>query len=385
MFQLFAVSTPGLEPLVIQELRGLGLKPAPSSSSLTSQEERYETGGAEFQGSLKDLYRANLHLRTASRILIRLGFFEATQFPELRRKAADLPWEQYLSPGMPISLRVACHASRLYHQRAVAERVVGGIGDRIGQPPCLRKFDEETSDSFPQLILVRILNNQCIISLDSSGALLHRRGYRLATSKAPLRETLAAAMLLAARWDGVSPLIDPFCGSGTIPIEAALFAQQIPPGYRRTFAFMNWSAFDKALWNTVRAFHSDSEKTGKPRIISSDRDAGAIQAARANAERAGIPDTIEFACQAISSIDPPAGPGWIVTNPPYGKRLPSNRDLRNLYAQLGKTLRSRCPKWKVVMLCDSIQLVGATGLKFEKAIPTLNGGLKVKIMIGHVD
>jgi putative N6-adenine-specific DNA methylase len=192
-------------------------------------------------------------------------------------------------------------------------------------------------------------------------------------------------MLLAARWDGVSPLIDPFCGSGTIPIEAALFAQQIPPGYRRTFAFTNWSAFDKALWNTVRAFHSDSEKTGKPRIISSDRDAGAIQAARANAERAGIPDTIEFACQAISSIDPPAGPGWIVTNPPYGKRLPSNRDLRNLYAQLGKTLRSRCPKWKVVMLCDSIQLVGATGLKFEKAIPTLNGGLKVKIMIGHVD
>jgi putative N6-adenine-specific DNA methylase len=255
----------------------------------------------------------------------------------------------------------------------------------MGQPPCLSKFDEEASDSLPQLVYVRILNNQCTISLDSSGPLLHRRGYRLATAKAPLRETLAAAMLLAARWDGVSPLIDPFCGSGTIPIEAVLFARNIPPGYRRSFAFMNWPAFDPVLWGTVHASHSDSEKRTKPRIIASDRDSGAIQAARANAERAGIPDAIEFACQAVSSMEPLAGPGWVVTNPPYGKRLPSNKDLRNLYAQFGKTLRSKCPGWKVVMLCDSIQLAGATGLKFEEAIPTLNGGLKVKIFVGHVD
>jgi putative N6-adenine-specific DNA methylase len=385
MLQFFAISTPGLEPFLIQELRGIGLKPASSSSSLSSREEGYETGGVEFQGSLKDLYRANLHLRTASRILVRLGFFEAARFPELRRKAADLPWEQYLSPEMDISLRVTCHASRLYHQRAVAERVAGAINDRLGQPPCLRKFDEETNDSLPQLVFVRILNNQCTISLDSSGALLHRRGYRLATAKAPLRETLAAAMLLAARWDGVSPLIDPFCGSGTIPIEAALFARQIPPGYRRTFAFMNWPSFNKTLWDTVHGLHFDSEKRAKPRIIASDRDAGAIQAAHANAERARVLDAIEFACQAVSSMEPPTGPGWVVTNPPYGKRLPSNKDIRNLYAQFGKTLRSKCPGWKVVMLCDSVQLIRATGLKFEETISTLNGGLKVKIMVGHID
>jgi len=193
------------------------------------------------------------------------------------------------------------------------------------------------------------------------------------------------AVFLAAGWDGVSPLIDPFCGSGTIPIEAALFALQIPPGYRRTFAFMNWSMFDAALWDAVHASHSDLEKRAKPRIIASDRDAGAVQAARANAGRAGVLGAIEFACQAISSMEPPVGPGWIVTNPPYGKRLPSSRDLRNLYAQLGKTLRSKWTGWRVVMLCDSIQLVGATGLKFEEVIPALNGGLKVKIFIGHVD
>jgi len=385
MLQFFAASAPGLEPLLIQELHRLGLKPTSSSSSFISQDEQYETGGVEFEGSLKDLYLANLHLRTASRILVRLGSFEATRFPELRRKAANLPWEQYLSPGMDISLRVACHASRLYHQRAVAERVVGAISDRLGQPPCVRKLDEEATDSSPKLILVRIQNNQCTISVDSSGPLLHRRGYRLATAKAPLRETLAAAMLLAGRWDGIAPLIDPFCGSGTIPIEAALLAREIPPGYQRTFTFMNWPSFDKSLWDTIRAFNSDLEKRAKPEIIGSDRDAGAIQAARANAERAGLSDTIEFTCQAVSYLDPPVGPGWIVTNPPYGKRLPSNKDLRNLYAQFGKTLRSKCPGWKVVMLCDSIQLVKATGLKFEETIPTPNGGLKVKIFIGHVD
>jgi len=214
---------------------------------------------------------------------------------------------------------------------------------------------------------------------------LHRRGYRLATAKAPLRETLAAAMLLAARWDGVSPLIDPCCGSGTIPIEAALFAQNIPPGYRRTFAFMNWSGFDKSLWEAVHDSYSVSEKRVKPRIIGSDRDAGAIQAARANAERAGVSDAIEFSCQAVSSMEPLTGPGWVITNPPYGKRLSSRSDLRNLYAQFGKTLRSKCPGWKVVMLCDSIQLAGATGLKFEEVIHTMNGGLKVKILVGHVD
>jgi len=385
MFKCFAVTAPGLEPLVIQELHEFGLKPAPWSSPFILQKEGHKTGGVEFEASLEDLYFANLHLRIASRILVRLGTFEVSRFAELRRKATHLPWEQFLSPQTPLSFRVACHASRLYHQRAVAERVMGAISDRIGQPPCVRKLDEEATDSSFQLILVRIQNNQCTISVDSSGALLHRRGYRLATAKAPLRETLAAAMLFAARWDGVSPLIDPFCGSGTIPIEAALLARRVPPGYRRDFTFMKWPGFDKTLWERVSAFQLDGEKQAHPRIVASDRDEGAIHRACANAERAGVIDTIEFACQAISSMEPPAGHGWVVTNPPYGRRLPASTDLRNLYAQFGKTLRSKCPGWKIVMLCDSTQLAKATGLKFEETIPTVNGGLRVNILIGHVD
>jgi putative N6-adenine-specific DNA methylase len=179
--------------------------------------------------------------------------------------------------------------------------------------------------------------------------------------------------------------MDPFCGSGTIPVEAALLARGIPPGYRRTFAFMDWPAFDKALWDTLRGSLSASPGWSPPRIFASDRDAGAIRAAQANAARAGVAEDIDFSRRAVSSIDPPAGPGWIVTNPPYGKRLSSGKDLRNLYAQMGNTLRPKCPDWRVTMLCDSTQLVRATGLKFDESIPTTNGGLKVRIFVGRVD
>jgi putative N6-adenine-specific DNA methylase len=179
--------------------------------------------------------------------------------------------------------------------------------------------------------------------------------------------------------------MDPFCGSGTIPIEAALFARGIPPGYRRTFAFMNWPTFDRALWDTLRGTLSASQEKSPPRIFASDRDAGAIRAAQANAARVGVEDGIEFSRRSVSSIDPPAGPGWIVTNPPYGKRLSSGKDLRNLYAQMGNTLRSKCPGWRVTMLCDSAQLVRATRLKFDESISTTNGGLKVRLYLGQVD
>jgi putative N6-adenine-specific DNA methylase len=192
-------------------------------------------------------------------------------------------------------------------------------------------------------------------------------------------------MLLASGWDRVSPLMDPFCGSGTIPIEAVLLARGTPPGYWRTFAFMNWPTFDRALWNTLRGPLSASPEWSPPRVFASDRDAGAIQAAQANAARVGVADGIEFSRRAVSSIDSPVGPGWIVTNPPYGKRLSFGKDLRNLYAQMGNTFRSKCPGWTVTMLCDSAQLVRATRLKFDEVISTTNGGLKVRLLVGQVD
>ena len=384
MEKLFAVCAPGLEPFAALELDQLGLigshSPSQSENILTERGPQYESGGIEFQGSLHDVYRANLYLRTASRVLVRLGEFYASAFPELRRKASRLPWENYLAPERPIALRVTCQKSRLYHEGAVAERVAGAIADRLGNPPPVQKYHEDSGTELPQLIVVRLVDNLCTISIDSSGALLHRRGYRLATAKAPLRETLASGMVMASGWDTISPLLDPFCGSGTIPIEAALLARRVPTGYTRRFAFMDWPNFDSKFWDKLLADAGKAIVSDIPKIIASDRDAGAIQAAQANAERAGVADCIEFSCKAISAIDPPPGPGWVVTNPPYGVRLSKTNDLRNLYAQLGKVLRTRCPGWHVTILCDSIQLIRSTGLEFDKGISMMNGGLKVRLV-----
>jgi putative N6-adenine-specific DNA methylase len=199
-----------------------------------------------------------------------------------------------------------------------------------------------------------------------------------------LRETLAAGILLASGWDASSPLLDPFCGAGTIAIEAALLARKIPPGIKRRFAFMDWPNFDAGMWEELLAGAEVAPKIRGPKIIASDRDAGAIQAAQANAERAGMAGGIEFSCRPISAIDPPERPGWVVTNPPYGVRLGTNKDLRKLYAQFGKVLRAKCPGWQVAMLCNSAELLRATGLKFDPGIQTRNGGLKVRLVRGRI-
>jgi putative N6-adenine-specific DNA methylase len=384
--KLFAVCTPGLEPFTFQELGRLGL----SSSPLMETEEDPERGGIEFEGSLIDLYRCNLHLRTASRVLVRLGSFYTAGFPELRRKVANLPWEPFLKAGQPVALRVTCHRSRLYHQRAVAERVAGAISERLKQtalpsPPSSKGGVRDIQQTPSQLILVRIANDHCTISIDSSGELLHRRGYRLATTKAPLRETVAAAMLLASGWDRLSPLLDPFCGSGTIAIEAALMARPIPPGRSRHFAFMDWPNFDRNIWETLLSEVSQDHSSPFPKIIASDRDAGAIRAAKANAERAGVAKHIDFSCHVVSSMEPPADRGWVVTNPPYGVRTASNKDLRNLYAQFGKVLRAKCPGWQVAILCSNVQLLHQTGLDLDKGISLMNGGIKVRLVMGKVN
>jgi putative N6-adenine-specific DNA methylase len=398
--KLFAVTAPGLAPFTAQELRNLDLLravPAARPSALDARPRLAEDmhGGVEFAGDRRALYRANLHLRTANRVLLRLGDFEAVGFTELRRRAARLPWERCLAPGQPVALRVTCHKSRLYHSDAVAERMAGAIADRLGKPPAVRKFDEQAAGHPPQLVVVRLVHDHCTVSVDSSGELLHRRGYRLATAKAPLRETLAAGMLLAAGWDpctdaGPAPLLDPFCGSGTIPIEAALLARGIAPGVNRRFAFMDWPDFDAALWKTLLA--EAEERRGSQtanlgsrlQILASDRDKGAIEMAEANAARAGVADAIEYSCRAFSAVTPPAGPGWLVTNPPYGLRVAANRDLRNLYAQLGNILRASYPGWRVAILCSDRQLLGQLRLPLDTSLALVNGGIAVVLARGLV-
>jgi putative N6-adenine-specific DNA methylase len=232
-------------------------------------------------------------------------------------------------------------------------------------------------------VVVRVANDQVTISIDSSGTLLHKRGYRQAVAKAPLRETLAAAIIMASGWDTKSPLLDPFCGSGTISIEAAMMALGIPPGANRRFAFMDWQNYDEELWKQIKGT-ANRPGTEIPSILGSDRDAGAIRMAQANAERAGVAEHIQFENHAVSNIHPPREKGWVVTNPPYGARVSQGADLRNLYAQFGNVLRKHCPGWEVAILSNDSRLLGQMRLKLDTSLYTHNGGIRVSLARGKV-
>jgi putative N6-adenine-specific DNA methylase len=399
---LFAVTAPGVAPYTAHELQQLGLLPSKQTGPAA-----LEAGGVAFEGDLAALYRANLHLRTANRVLVRVGNFRAVGFGELRKLAARLPWERYLVPGRPLALRVTCHKSRLYHSDAVGERVAAAVGERLGKQPPIQKLDEEADagsplpNAAPQLVVVRLLHDQCTISIDSSGDLLHRRGYRLATAKAPLRETLAATMLLASGWADdpgeAPPLLDPFCGSGTIAIEAAMLALDIAPGLAggsaRPYAFMHWPSFDGGLWQELAAAAAaqqrrQSERVSRPlTIAASDRDAGAVGMAQANAARAGVAEFIQFACQPVSALRAPLNEprrGWVVTNPPYGQRVSAGHDLRNLYAQFGKVIRASCAGWRVAVLASDTRLLNQLGLRLDTSLALANGGIAVRLARGVV-
>jgi putative N6-adenine-specific DNA methylase len=377
LHSFFAATAPGLKLVATQELLDLGLQ--------TSQIDAQPTaGGVSFTGTLNDLYRANLHLRSANRVLLRAGQFYAAAFSELRKKAARLDWQRWLRPGQPLALRVTCHKSRLYHSGAVAERVAGAISDRLGQIAPLQPFDQRNGGPLPQLILVRLEHDLCTISIDSSGAGLHMRGYRLATAKAPLRETLAAGLLLASGWDGSASLWDPFCGSGTIPIEAALLARRLAPGRLRRFAFMEWPGYQAGDWEQLLKQAQAQVLQVTPQIWASDRDAGALQMAQANAQRAAVGELIQFSQAAVSAAQPPPAPGWLVSNPPYGKRVSSGKDLRDLYARLGDLLRDKCPAWQFAILCSDPRLLSVTRLPIQQRISTDNGGLPVVMALGGV-
>jgi putative N6-adenine-specific DNA methylase len=374
--KIFVVCGPGIERYTKRELEELGL--------LKELNPGKEEGGVEFSGSLRDVYRANLNLRTATRVFVNIGFFPVTAFPALRQKAAHVSWEDYLQPGRPVAMRVACHGSRLYHSGAVAEYVLRAIADRLGKESPVQKLHEENAAEPPQLIGVRIVENICTLSVDSSGPLLHRRGYRLATAKAPIRETLAAAMVMASEWDRKSPLLDPFCGAGTIVIEGAMLARNRKPGYNRHFAFMGWPNYVPGVWKELQEENRGKVESFSPLILASDRDAGAIRAAEGNADRAGVRDAIQFFCRSFSAMEPPSGKGWVITNPPYGVRLKSGRDLEVLYTQWGGILRKKCRGWRIAMLGDNPAMVRLTGLNFDRGIPVFHGGLNVRLFRGEI-
>lgn len=375
-YSIFAVAAPGLEDTTAVECRGLGFAARP------------ERGGVAWDGPLADVWNANLCLRTASRVLVRAGRFRARTFHELERHALRVDWARFLRPGVRARLRVTCRKSRLYHEGAVAERLLdaveraSGVRGIVDRPGAVRS-DHDAS----LLFVVRMFRDVCTVSADSSGARLHLRGYREAVGRAPLRETLAAAMLLASGWDGSSPLVDPLCGSGTIAIEAALLARRIAPGLAaadrkpRSFAFERWPEFRPKEWRRLvdRAVSRILPRhAGK--IVASDRSRSAIRAAVSNAARAGVAADIEFDSRPLDDLTPPAGPGHLVTNPPYGvrtgDRAQSARVLESLDRRAADTMRD----WTMAVLAPA-RLATPVSPAATVAFRTRNGGMAVELRI----
>lgn len=338
------------------------------------EQPRAEAGGVGWTGDARSLMRANLWLRSASRVIARVAEFRATAFRELEKQAKRIDWGAWLDAGVVPEFRVTAKKSKLYHSDAIAERLL--LAARSGRTA--RR--EPAARSSKQLFIVRMHRDVCTISVDTSGELLHMRGYRQAVAKAPLRETLAAALLLASDWRGDEALLDPMCGSGTIPIEAAMIARNIAPGVTREFAFMRWRTFEPAAWARLKAEAASAMRPGRVAIHGGDRDAGAIAAARANAARANVASDIVFARQSLSAAEPPATTGLIATNPPYGKRASEGKDVRDLFAQLGKLMRSKFGDWRLTLLAPEERLSRQLGLPLETLLKTSNGGIRVSVL-----
>jgi putative N6-adenine-specific DNA methylase len=365
---------PGLEKLLAAELQGLGLKP-----------KEIEPGGMSAGMTPAQLYAANLHCSVASRITVRLGKFHAAEFWELEKRAERLAWHAWLPKGSEIAFRVTSRKSKLYHNDGIAERLgllvaqkVPGVS--VAVPP---GDDEEGADPRPsphtQLFLVRLINDEVTVSIDASGDLLYRRGWRHETAKAPIRETLAAAMLSASGWTAGQDLHDPFCGAGTIVIEAARRARAIPAGWDRSFAFERWPTFDAAAWREVRA---RAESAVRPRaggtLLGTDRDPGAIRAALANARRAGVERDVQFAEADIRDLPPGEGTA-IVTNPPYGVRVGEPGDMAPLYGALGRLRKGTGTT--LTFLSPDHALTQATRVTTRTAWKSLNGGIGVECLV----
>jgi len=367
----FAITAPGIAPVTAAELAALGIPHEPPTPD-----------GVAFPADFRTIALSNLWLRTASRVIVRLGEFKAQGFADLEKGASRLPWDRILLPGQPVAVRVTCRKSRLYHSDAVAERVVRQISKHFGiDAPVVRLTDSDDDDApsgEAQRILVRIVHDVCTISADSSGDLLHRRGYRQAIAKAPLRETVAAACLLACDYDGTEAFLDPMCGSGTFPIEAAMIARQQAPGRARPFAFEHWPGADRdILPNLRRATKAAGTDVADLVIVGSDRDPGAIRMSRENAARAGVEAMIQFEQVTLDALEPPADTGLWCSNAPYGRRVGNVDALTGLFVSIGNLARGPFADWRVALILAEQSHVKALQSPTTEILHTRVGGIQV--------
>lgn len=364
MYQLVAPCHFGLEAVLKREIYDLGYE-------ITQVED----GRVTFEGDAEAICRANVFLRTAERVLLLVGRFRATTFDELFEGVKALPWEEYLPKDAKFWVKKASSIkSKLFSSSDIQSIVKKAVVERLKREYEVEWFPEDGA-AYP--IRVFLLKDEVMVTLDTSGESLHKRGYRTMTSKAPLTETLAAALLMLTPWKADRIFVDPFCGSGTFPIEAAMMAANIAPGMHREFIAEQWTnLIDRKLWyETVEEAEEMVDTSVSVDIQGYDIDGEVVKAARENAKRAGVADMIHFQERPVSELRHPKKYGFIVTNPPYGERLEDKKDLPELYTQIGEAYRN-LDSWSMYMITSYEDTEKYIGRRADKNRKIYNGMLK---------
>ena len=362
-FLFFFKTFKGLEEVLAQELIELG-----------ANDVQLERRAVSFRGDKALLYRANFCLRTAIRILVPIVSFKAKDTDELYQQLRRLDWSQYMKVDSTFAIDATVYSDAFRNSRFVTYRAKDAIADYWVENAHKRP---NVSTQTPDLLFnIHIAKEQVTLSLDSSGESLHKRGYRVATTEAPINEVLAAGMLLLAGWKGQSDFYDPMCGSGTLLIEAALIARNIAPGvFRQSFAFEQWPDFDSDLWSDI--YNDDSqEREFEHTIYGSDASFYAIQQAAKNIKSAGVQKDIELKQIRIEELKPIADTNALVMlNPPYGERLKSNKEMEDLYSSIGTTLKHQFAGATAWIISSNETAMKCIGLKPTAKLRLLNGEL----------
>lgn len=365
-FDMLAKTFKGLEEVLAGELIALG-----------ANQVQLERRAVRFSGDKALLYRANLCLRTASRVLVPIASFRAKDTDDIYRQLLALAWDRYMTAETTFAIDTTAYSEQFRNSRFITYRVKDAVADwwneHAGKRPNVRVTD-------PDLLLnVHVAQDRVTVSLDSSGESLHKRGYRVANTEAPINEALAAGMLLMAGWHGQCDFYDPMCGSGTLPIEAALIARNIAPGiFRQSFAFERWRDFDAELWSDI--YNDDSaERPFDHHIYGSDTSFYAIQQAEKNVKSAGVQRDIELRQIRMEELRPTesslAGAPLMMMNPPYGERLASNRDMEELYGRIGTALKHHWAGATAWIISSNEAAMKCIGLRPSKRVRLLNGEL----------
>lgn len=354
----------GLEAVLKREIYDLGYE-------IT----KVEDGRVTFEGDEEAICRANIFLRTAERVMIQVGRFKATTFEELFQGIKNLPWEEYIPEDGKFWVKKASSInSKLFSPSDIQSIAKKAMVERMKQKYHKEWFKEDGA-AYP--VRIFLLKDEVTVALDTSGDSLHKRGYRTMTSKAPLTETLAASLIMLTPWRKDRILVDPFCGSGTFPIEAAMIAANVAPGMNRDFTAEEWTnLIDRKLWyECVKEAEDMIDTTVKVDIQGYDIDGDVIKAARENAKRAGVEHMIHFQQRAVADLSHPKKYGFIITNPPYGERLEDKADLPELYTQIGQAYQ-RLDSWSMFLITSYTDTEKYIGRKADKNRKIYNGMLK---------